>query len=66
MLYFIYKLTLFLLKRANMYFNRKIDNYLDDWFKNNSSTPALVVGIRQCGKTESIKEFAKRNHLQLI
>lgn len=49
-----------------MYFNRKIDNYLDEWLKHNSSTPALVVGIRQCGKTESIKEFAKRNHLQLI
>lgn len=28
--------------------------------------PALIVGIRQCGKTESVREFAKRNDLNLI
>lgn len=49
-----------------MYFNRKIDAYLDEWLKKNIASPALLVGIRQCGKTESVKEFAKRNQLQLI
>lgn len=49
-----------------MYFKRKIDSLLDNWNMNNSSSPALVVGIRQCGKTESIREFAKRNNYKLI
>ena len=49
-----------------MYFKRKIDALLDNWLKNDYKTPALVVGIRQCGKTETIQEFAKRNHLMLV
>lgn len=48
-----------------MYFKRKIDVLLDDWLVN-SSYPALIVGIRQCGKTESIVEFARRNKLTLL
>ncbi len=49
-----------------MYFERKIDSYLDDWLNKNSKNPILLVGIRQCGKTESVLQFAKRNKLQLI
>ena len=49
-----------------MYFRRKIDKVLDEWFERDAKSPALVVGIRQCGKTESIQEFAKRHKLQLI
>ena len=45
---------------------RKIDNFLDEWLKSNEKIPKLIVGIRQCGKTESIREFAKRNNLQLL
>ncbi len=49
-----------------MYYKRKIDDQLDSWLKGDDKTPILLVGVRQCGKTESIKEFAKRNNLQLI
>lgn len=49
-----------------MYFKRKIDSQLDKWLKSENESPALIVGIRQCGKTETIKEFAKRNKLNLI
>lgn len=49
-----------------MYFRRKIDIFLDSWLKRTQKSPALIVGIRQCGKTESIREFAKRNSLNLI
>lgn len=49
-----------------MYLKRKIDSLLDEWLKKDHKSPALIVGVRQCGKTESIKEFAKRNHLNLI
>lgn len=49
-----------------MYFKRKIDKYLDEWLHKKDKNPILLVGIRQCGKTESVLEFAKRNNLQLI
>lgn len=49
-----------------MYFERKIDSYLDDWLNKKSKNPILLVGIRQCGKTKSVLEFAKRNKMQLI
>lgn len=49
-----------------MYFRRKMDQELDDWLKKENRFPALLVGIRQCGKTEAVREFAKRNHLQLV
>ncbi len=48
-----------------MYFKRKIDTSLDEWLSNYNA-PALIVGIRQCGKTESVIEFAKRNNLELL
>ena len=34
--------------------------------KEKNKNPALIVGIRQCGKTETILEFAKRNNLKII
>ena len=49
-----------------MYFKRKIDLDLDLWLKQQNKAPKLIVGIRQCGKTESIREFAVRNKLDLI
>ncbi|MBP5649203.1 MAG: ATP-binding protein [Clostridia bacterium] len=44
-----------------VYFKRKIDEQLETWFKSEGHSPALVYGIRQCGKSESIKQFAKNN-----
>lgn len=49
-----------------MYLKRKIDKWLDSWLGEESKMPALIVGIRQCGKTLSVEEFAKRNCLKLI
>ena len=42
-----------------MYLERKIDQFLIDWKNKTNKIPALIVGIRQCGKTESIRQFAK-------
>lgn len=44
-----------------MYLRRKIDTELEKWFQKENHSPALVIGIRQCGKTKSIKEFAKKH-----
>lgn len=49
-----------------MYLKRKIDKTLDKWLFKNDKFPLLLVGIRQCGKTESVREFAKRNKLELV
>ncbi|MGN1399090.1 MAG: hypothetical protein ACI4WG_03720 [Erysipelotrichaceae bacterium] len=49
-----------------MYFARKVDEYLDEWLKGKQTMPLLLVGIRQCDKTETIREFARRNNMQLI
>ena len=54
------------IKDKFMYFKRKMDKQLDSWLKEKDKTPALIIGIRQCGKTETIREFAKRNGLKLI
>ena len=47
------------------YLKRKIDNTLLNWYKTKGHSPALVFGIRQCGKSRSIQEFA-RNHFEHV
>ena len=49
-----------------MYLRRKIDDWLSKWKSQDSKIPALVVGIRQCGKTESIKNFASKHFKNII
>lgn len=49
-----------------MYFWRKIDYVLDNWIDDKNNIPLILVGIRQCGKTESVREFAKRHQYNLI
>ena len=49
-----------------MYLRRKIDEWLINWKNNKDKMPALIVGIRQCGKTESIKNFGKNNYENVI
>lgn len=49
-----------------MYFKRKVDAILDKWVNKENASPMLLVGIRQCGKTESVRELAKRHNLNLI
>ena len=49
-----------------MYFKRKIDQDFNEWIKNKSSSPALVIGIRQCGKTETIRNLKKSNNFNLL
>ena len=44
-----------------MYLKRKIDQELERWLQNPFHSPALLTGIRQCGKTESIRHFANEH-----
>lgn len=45
---------------------RKATKWLMDWKKTPNHRPALIWGIRQCGKTYSIRQFAKQNYKQEI
>ncbi len=45
-----------------IYFKRKMDKQLDEWFKSDGHSPALIYGIRQCGKSETIKQFAMKKY----
>ena len=45
-----------------IYFRRKIDVLLKEWFDNKDHSPAVIYGIRQCGKSESIKHFGENNY----
>ncbi len=46
------------MNEANIDLKRYIDNYLLDWKNNPNRKPVLIKGIRQSGKTYSIKKFA--------
>ena len=43
------------------YLRRKIDQQLLQWLKSKGHSPALIYGIRQCGKSKSIEHFAYNN-----
>ena len=49
-----------------MYLERKMDQSLVEWKNKASKHPALVVGIRQCGKTETIEHFAKLHYKNYV
>ncbi len=45
---------------------RKIDQYLIEWKNNPDKMPLIVKGARQIGKTESIRNFARKNYKSVI
>ena len=49
-----------------MYLRRKIDDFLEDWKKDDNRKPLIVKGSRQIGKTESINHFANQNYESII
>ena len=49
-----------------MILKRKIEKQLEDWLSMEGHKPALICGVRQCGKTFSILEFAKEHFKNVI
>ncbi len=45
---------------------RKIDVFLQEWKNNPDHMPLIVKGARQIGKTESIRNFARRHYTNVI
>ena len=45
---------------------RKIENALYEWMKNKDHKPLIIKGLRQCGKTYSVLDFANKNYKNVI
>ena len=47
-------------------FSRKIENVLKSWLDDPSHKPLVVKGVRQCGKTSSIVDFAHKHFKHVV
>lgn len=45
---------------------RKIEQALINWKKNPNRKPLIIKGCRQCGKTFSVLDFAKKNYKNVV
>ena len=45
---------------------RKIEGILQQWKAVEGHNPLIIKGCRQCGKTYSVLEFAKKNYTNII
>ncbi len=52
-------------KRVIMY-KRKIENVLQSWLDDASHKPLVVKGVRQCGKTSSVMDFAQKHFKHVV
>ena len=50
---------------TNMY-KRKIESVLNQWKSQQNHKPLVIKGCRQCGKTSSVIDFARKNYEQVI
>ena len=53
------------IKRVIMY-KRKIENVLQSWLDDASHKPLVVKGVRQCGKTSSVMDFAQKHFKHVV
>ncbi len=47
-------------------FKRKIESSLESWLSSASHKPIVVKGVRQCGKTSSVVDFANRHFKNVV
>ena len=53
-------------KMCNDMYKRKIENQLQAWLDDSSHKPIVVKGIRQCGKTSSVVDFANKHFKNVV
>lgn len=53
-------------KTCNNMYKRKIENKLQAWLDNTSHRPIVVKGVRQCGKTSSVVDFAHKHFKNVV
>lgn len=49
-----------------MEFNRKIIDYLNEWYQRKGRQPLILRGARQVGKTQAVSIFCRKNNIDLI
>ena len=47
-------------------FRRKIENIMLSWKQSNNRKPLVIKGCRQCGKTSSVLEFARKHYKNVV
>lgn len=47
-------------------YKRKIENRLQSWLDDTSHKPLVVKGVRQCGKTSSVMDFAQKHFKSVV
>ncbi len=47
-------------------FKRKIENVLQSWLNDPSHKPLVLKGVRQCGKTSSVLDFANKHFKNVV
>ena len=47
-------------------YRRKIENVFQSWLDNASHKPLVVKGVRQCGKTSSVVDFARTHFKHVV
>ncbi|MEE0923007.1 MAG: AAA family ATPase, partial [Paludibacteraceae bacterium] len=47
-------------------YKRKIEDYLLRWKENPKHKPIVIKGVRQCGKTSSVKAFAQAHYEHVV
>lgn len=52
--------------KCDFMFKRKIEKVLQSWLDDASHKPLVVKGVRQCGKTSSVMDFAIRNFKHVV
>ena len=49
-----------------MAFKRNIESILIEWKQKKGHNPIVIKGVRQCGKTFSVKAFAEKNYKHVV
>ena len=47
-------------------YKRKIEEYLIAWKNKDKRKPLIIKGVRQCGKTSSVKDFAEKHYEHVV
>lgn len=47
-------------------YKRKIESKLEEWYNTPDHKPLVVKGVRQCGKTSSVKQFALQKYKEVV
>lgn len=53
-------------KMCKAMYKRKIDSILQKWLQDAAHKPLVVKGVRQCGKTSSVMDFARKNFKNVV